>query len=106
MLDNEQGETVSRRPITATVREWVQQCQGCQPHGEKMKEEEIQSTKFTLTTTAATGKRGLGIAEEQESDEYESLLTLQSTIGPGSNCRMHWRHSEENVQNQQNINNQ
>ena len=85
---------MGRRPITATDREWGQQCQDCQPHGEEMKEDGIQSTQDTPTTAAATGMRGVGIAEEQGNEHWRPL-TLQKTIGLGSNCHMHRQQSQE-----------
>ena len=50
MLDNEQGGTVGRRPITATDREWGQQCQDCQPH--RWGEGEIRQTATGVIATA------------------------------------------------------
>ena len=55
MLKNNQGGTVSRRPITATDSEWGQQCHDFQSHWEEIKEDELQSTQDTPTSAAATG---------------------------------------------------
>ena len=73
MLDDGQGGTVGRRPITGTDREWAQQCQNCQPHGEETKGEDIHSAHNTTTTTEQTETCRVGMTIGQNG------MTAQNT---------------------------
>ena len=94
MLDNEQGGTVSRRPQTATDREWVQQCQDCLAHRGKIAEGYRQIENYIDTAVGETRCSEWGTVLPRGAGDGEHVYT-GSGDDLDKSSHLHWQQRRE-----------